>query len=533
MVDRRYEVQRPASGRAIEIVFDKPDRSFQPGDTVAGEVSISVAPTNRDMNLEVRTGWRTSGSGTTDRGSSVDLISEDGLKIGFGEHCAFRFSFDCPDDVLTFHGERVHIAWYVTARLKFTEGREITIDEEFLVGPGTVEPHEALAPMPYPPALPASLDIDTIRRILTNLPGVGLWLTVPVLVAIIGLVPGVIIGAALTVPLAAMWHYSERYRLFGYLLGPVEVLTTGTVVSPGDTFTASLNYKPLHGFVTNGLRSRLLGEEVAENVEGAKILTRRSSFHDESAAAPIQLDVKPGSLMSHEVAVLIPSTTAWTFETEHNRVEWSVVITLDIQYFPDWTLRIPLTIVPGAVPALPTIADALAAPEPMVVTPPIPATPPITPPPEQLQPAAPPALPAPHPAVAKTAEPDADPTDDSGALRKLLDDIVALPRSGPDRVDLVEQHEDTQYTVVLHIDRVVRSMHSSLPDGYRDGREVVGALAGTDHEMQVFLLETSTDRVAGLQRGAELPLIVIPTQWDTLYQRLVLRESDAADAGRS
>jgi len=427
---------------------------------------------------------------------------------------------------LTFDGDQFSIDHFVQARV-VGSGADVVTEEAFVVVPGEVEHRPAGLPEPFVAPPLEMFGKEELRHLLTTPPGAALWAVIPISVFAVGFFGGIVLGAVLTVCLALAWN-AYRDRLFDYILGPVEVETTRTIVSPGESFEVSLHFTPKKAYFPNEVRIRLTGEEIAENEQATSWLTQRNRFHDQTHRFPDPHEVVTGHPVSHQLVVVIPKTTAWSFEGQHNRVQWTAIVMIGLLGFPRWELRIPLTVVPGSTGAIDTGGSVEPAQLPAAMPSPTPAVTPL----EH-------AGPSPHIPDAFEAESgaiaQADLDDQAPArfqtLHGPLDHVATLPRSGTGRADLVAEHIGTTFEADIEIKRVVRSMRSTLPDGYRDGQEVIGSIIPTEHEAQVFLLETSTERIADAKRGEQRRLTVTPSGWDTLYQRLILLEARDSDLG--
>lgn len=87
--------------------------------------------------------------------------------------------------------------------------------------------------------------------------------------------------------------------------------------------------------------------------------------------------------------------------------------------------------------------------------------------------------------------------------------VPALPRSTAER--LIAGHGPNYRTF------------DYVSDAFRNGRTVIGRLAGTDLQLAVQFPATENERLDTLGPDAQLPIRAVPLKWNIIYDRLELQ----------
>ena len=142
--------------------------------------------------------------------------------------------------------------------------------------------------------------------------------------------------------------------------------------------------------------------------------------------------------------------------------------------------------------------------------------PPAEPPPaEPPQPEVPVEEPAPAASEASTA----------AALIGIVDRIAGADRYSRQREQIIEQSADESFDCAVEITKIERT-YSYIPDArFRKGRTVTGKLRGTDCEVTVELVAARNDEIDALKPGGLLRAKSKPVKWNTIYDRLEMREA--------
>lgn len=500
---------------SVEVTFDQPERAYHPGDFVTGTVELLARRDLDGLGVRVTTRWETHGSGSRDHGPTIELIDEPGVGVEAQQVRSIPFSFGCPERPFSYRGRRINIDHVVEAEVAVPFGRDQRAQEEFFVNPRLVTAPVVESPADVDLPLPVEqFTRDAVRRMLTSQPGAFLWL-LPIFLALqIGFFGGLFLGGPLVVAIAVGWVYL-RPELFARVLDDLVVTAGSTSLHPLSRWPVRARFRAKHAFESTGVRVRVIGQEVAIDDSGTTTSTKRHTFHDDVQRFEKRRSFAVGDQFDETFAIMMPDTIAWSFADAHNEVKWEAEFVLEIQGFPDWVLRTPLLLEPQprAIDA-PPARDAL----PVVETGP----PPLSP--ARVQ-----------DTVASELPPVVEPSSVSASdlpvhrgVEDLLLALAALPSTGSARDERVRLDASETISLSVIVDRVVRSMRSSLGDGHRRGQEIVGVLADRDDEVQIFLLASSTERVEGLGRGDRFDCVVHPHGWDGLYQRLIAIEAESA-----
>lgn len=279
---------------------------------------------------------------------------------------------------------------------------------------------------------------------------------------------------------------------------------------------------PDRGLSVNEVGATLRCREICVSGRG----TDRTTHREEVATIPLVLEgptsLRKGEPVAYTGTVRVPDDAAYTFAASNNNVVWDVELHVDIPSWPDWQERLPLVVWPAGEPALEP-ADASQAVEPaepvQAVEPAEPVQGPPAAPPDPVAPVDPPprpspdAPPSPSPAVSVPREPPPLPPD-APELARRLRAILAEPRFGGRRDDLIDELIGGEYAFTLVIDRNERSF--GVPAGYRDGRTLQGTLDDTELGVAVRFPPERNEELAGLGRGDRVSVEARAIQWESL-----------------
>jgi hypothetical protein len=128
----------------ISLALEDHSRVFQPGEALAGYLSVDGVAAAAVRAVELSVLWHTEGKGDEDM--SVHhferIEPENGEAIDFRQ--PRRFSTLLPNSPLSYNGLILKICWCVRARVFLERGREMSLDVPFQLG-DVPQPEEAIA----------------------------------------------------------------------------------------------------------------------------------------------------------------------------------------------------------------------------------------------------------------------------------------------------------------------------------------------------------------------------------------------------
>ena len=302
-------------------------------------------------------------------------------------------------------------------------------------------------------------------------------------------------------------------------VGNVEVKTPHIVVAPGEEWPLELCFTPRKSFAINGITVKLFAQESATSGSGTNKTTHRHTVFEEVHTLEAAGMLAAGQPVRRQLTVAFPKTEAYSFEASDNEVEWSAEIRIDMPGFPDWKKKQDLQVVPREF-----LADArprTAAVEARLETA------------SELQEARETA----SEWLDSSPSPEHSPVRESAAAEEavgsaplptivsVIRQILQASRFGNERNDLAAQARGQEFDMAITIDRIASTLGSTEGERYANGKTITGTVVGTDHSVQLFTASDSNRHVDGLARGDQWTTRASVSQWDSLYDRLVLVEA--------
>jgi len=533
----------------LAIVFDRSDREYRAGEEVTGTVHVQVNQEVQCNGLLLDHFWQTHGRGNTATGPKQTTVLYQG-PLQAGQALSYPFRFNAPNGPPTYHGRYLNVDHYVHLRVDIPWAIDPKLKEDYLLLPGTSR---------YG-------NVPALGRRSANAKQVVSGCGVPVGAAMIlgGLFLFFPCGLVL-IPLGlVVLFFALRKVIAEKKIGKVNLSFGSLSVAPGGRLPVRLAFTPNQSSRLNRITAELVGSERCVSGSGTNRTTHTHKFHQRTFMLVSECEMTAGRPLQVEGAVPIPETTAYSFHARDNDVIWELEVRVDIPFWPDWIEKrpvivrpptgeeavevtvveepsargpMPVAVFPGVEEAPPAVRPAQAEPEPAPTPRPGPlAAPQPEPaaeaaPTDAAEPAEPPpaAEPAPEatPAEEAPAEPQPAPAAEGTdpVLVGLVGRIAAADRYSRDREQIIEENADRAFPCDIEITRKERT-YSYIPDSrFRQGRTVTGKLRGTECEVAVQLVASRNDEIDALQPGGLLHAACKPLKWNTIYDRLEMREA--------
>jgi hypothetical protein len=527
----------------LGIVFDRPDRRYRSGEEVTGNVQVQV---NRDVECRgvlLERFWQTHGRGNTTTGPKQADVLEKGF-LRAGQVLSFPFRFTAPDGPPTYHGRYLNVDHYVHLRVDVPWAIDPKLKEEYVLLPG---------PRRYG-NLPAPA--SDVRRATKSLGAIGVPLGVGLLV--LGFIFIFPFGPFLIPAGLIVLFFALRKKLAEKRIGQVKLAYGATTVAPGGSVPLRLRFVPRKSSHLNRITAKLVGRERCVSGSGTNRTTHTHKFHERTFELLSERDVTAGSPVQLELTVPIPQTDAFSFYARDNALQWELEIRVDIPMWPDWIDKRQVIVRPPVGPEVVTAtaveeAPPLAAGPAQVVAGAAAAVDDIpleqpSPPAHDPSGAEPGAgepvgadeaawrealpseeTPAPEPAPTEAPPPEQPPPASepatAAALVGIVGQIATADRYSREREKIIERNAEQPFPCAVEINRAERT-YTYIPDErFRKGRTVTGKLRGTDCEVTVELSSDRNDEIDALEPGSLIGAHCKLLKWNTIYDRLEMREA--------
>ena len=98
----------------------------------------------------------------------------------------------------------------------------------------------------------------------------------------------------------------------------------------------SISFEPASNITINTASVRLVGKEVAVSGSGTNTTTHSHTFHSEESPILTQGSFSRGMPVRDKRRLKIPADAAASFTASDNRIEWKLIVDIDIPKWPDW-----------------------------------------------------------------------------------------------------------------------------------------------------------------------------------------------------
>ena len=328
----------------LTITLDRNPPRYVPGEKVTGRLHVDVKEACRCDALTVELLWRTHGKGNQDTAtSSTEPVGA--FDWTPGESHEHPFSFTMPQGPVSYHGHIVNVDWYVAARADVPWAIDPKTEQDLLLLPAPAKSvaSEAYRGGPRRTAQPHIIG-DRARK---DSPKVRL-LVVAVAIAFFS----VFFGSELVV------DGSPNWILFGFLavflgfcakivwndvrnfaakqkVGQITIETDPVVATRGEPLHVRATFTPRSDGRLNRIWATLEGAEVAISGSGTNKTTHRHKLESVEAEMTGAMAFRRNEAIDLECNLSVPSDAPPSFRSNENRVEWRVIVHLDIDAWPD------------------------------------------------------------------------------------------------------------------------------------------------------------------------------------------------------
>lgn len=326
----------------IRIEPDRHDHVYKIGDRINCTVHVVVDKTVKCNGLIVRKSWYTHGRGNSSSGGTVTQSLFEG-EWQPGEY-KYPCSFEIDSGPLTYRGHYINVDWQIMARADIPWAIDPKASIDFVVERNN-DKNYGNVPANAPDKLP-HYDPGKYQ---------SLMLLVPLGFAAVGS------GFAIT-----GWMDNDLFNVFfgsifvfvaliaGYKiiqnslaqrkLGKVDIKIKPSSLQPGEEAVVTLGFTPNSAIDVNNITASLVAKEKAVSGSGTNRTTHIHSLHNEEYPLSSPRQLSKGLPVHHRLRISIPQDAPHTFIASDNSIEWQLVLTIDIDNWPDWSNSNPIQV---------------------------------------------------------------------------------------------------------------------------------------------------------------------------------------------
>ncbi len=325
----------------LTIVLAEPERVYQPGDTIRGEVMVEVNKECRCDSLTLRSHWKTHGRGNRDAGEGESQPLFEGTWFE-GDRKSFPFEVIAPTGPFTYRGKIINIDWYIEARADIPWALDPKAEVEFLLGPGEHSKQDGFHHLDAPISAGAPPGVVKIAWAIGGCFFLLFFSIFTTFVVIVGLeagaLPALLFGTVEFAVITIVAFFLLRKRLARRKLGPVEFTVKPSRLRAGETTTLDVRFEPRQILRLNGIQVRLACTEIAVSGSGTKRTTHRHTVHEQThELIDSNESFFPGDPVELQTLLELPEDATPTFGFSDNKLGWSIDLKIDIPGWPDYT----------------------------------------------------------------------------------------------------------------------------------------------------------------------------------------------------
>ena len=485
----------------FQIVFDRTDCTYRAGEPVRGTIQVEM---DRDITrcaLVVAHLWRTHGRGNATIGGKWDMTLP-AMEFRAGETRRIPFEFVAPNGPPTFHGAIVNVDHYVEVSADIPWAIDPRKEESYILQPASPGGQGLASSKPAGRGCTFTISLLGLVLLGAMLNGISLlWLHPP------GNVIMLLFGTLMMV-------LGIREMMVKSRVGDIQVKWGPLRVHPGDQAPVHIRITPRKSFTINSVSVTLVGEERCVSGHRRSRRSHSSVFYERTFPLSESTQAVAGRTLEISGVYDVPLTKACTFHMDDNSICWRVTLRIDIPSWPDWTSYQDLTVLPAkAAPMKRTLVNFVAPPR------------------EGLTSPVPPASDtSPDCGTVEVEEPPPRPVGGKIAgtpvitLNDLLAEILAAPRYGSERGNVVAKHAQHTFGCQLLVERIAPTS-GDVAEAFQDGRTLLGVLTGSNCKIALQLRAICNVEAESLQAGQTFHTQVTPLRWDTIYERMILRQT--------
>ena len=341
----------------LRIELDEPDRTFRPGDDLRGVVHVDVDDDCDCRSLRVILEWYTHDHDLPENsGSQQTQVLCTGLWQR-GQRHNYRFDIGLPNGPCSYEGHEFNVSWRLvaTADIPWTidPRDEILIDVDpgsepvetpFFVGDfrNAQRPPTDHRSAPNSPAVVGCIFAFCMAFIgfCCYFLGGAIGIIQPDLDGDAGSVlPYMVVPALVTaVAIAVVWKFFLKNRLAEMRLGHIDVSLDRSEIHAGQSLEVTVDIPPPSHAHINEISTELIAFEEVALDETTRRRTRSHILHRhrDTIADSVDRTVPKGESARFQHTVAVPADGPPSFRSEHTKVDWKVVVHIDIADWPDW-----------------------------------------------------------------------------------------------------------------------------------------------------------------------------------------------------
>lgn len=340
---------------SIELARNPPH--YRPGEKVQGKLHVSVNDACRCDELSMKLLWRTHGRGNQESGGEV-AYPLGAFDWAPGEATVHDFSFAMPAGPVSYHGEIINVDWYLVGRADVPWALDPKVEQDILLLPAPPESRPSDTYRGVPATAPAYHSLGPGARSTGQPP----WMKLAALGVFFAFFavffgpslfedgrPNLPLLAFLTVALffAGRLVWSDlRNAAARTRLGDIRLSVDSPAAARGQLVVLRASFVPQDKVRLNRVTATLVGEESAVSGSGTRKTTHKHVLGTATKEVAAAVTAEKGQPTELTCTLEIPGDAAPTFRATDNRVQWRVIVSFDVESWPDLEEVLEIDVLP-------------------------------------------------------------------------------------------------------------------------------------------------------------------------------------------
>jgi hypothetical protein len=344
------------SGIALSITLDKPDKTFNGGETIVGKVTVTVAERIQAVTL-VLVLYCKGFSKAENMNRTIQKENEE-IKLFKGSwmpgEYIYPFEIVAPPGPRTYKGHVFDVTWHLGTKVRSSQGKDITVETEITLLPEKRMSHGAEAigskEVVHCQSATSSIGCFSFSLILTF---IGIYVAWRALFAEQENMDLFFFGGIIPMLLGLVALFLATYKaLVNKRIKRAEVRIGSSQTSPGAKIPVSVTFEANIPFEIDKVSATLRGNEIVDYFSSSsnknylkyRLYENRQEFPLAVKQVPTKVPIRvEGEIMIPEG---VPCSIDLTESRNEMAIKWEIEFVIEMKKWPDWIYFEDITVQP-------------------------------------------------------------------------------------------------------------------------------------------------------------------------------------------
>jgi len=331
----------------LQILFERPERTYKFGEPVSGMVKISAREDFQCRKLTLIREWKTGGRGNHASGGEEGIIFAEEQEFHADETREYPFRFVGLAGPVSYQGHYLNVNWQLRARADIPLAVDVKQEEKFFLVAAEASEKILLGSEGPLKNLPETSGELEERMTMAKTLAIPFFVIGLIMISVSGWYPlALVIGLA--VASFGGWHIflMIRNKLAQEKAGEIEVLIQPEELRAGNSVECKVSLPSSHAAKLQKITATLKGEEKVISGIGNHKTTHAHTIYEQAVEQADSNAVPGDNKMQFIFSWQIPAKAPSTFRAPDNALLWLVRVQLDIRDWPDWVQEFGIIVLP-------------------------------------------------------------------------------------------------------------------------------------------------------------------------------------------